>query len=79
MLNNIKPKDLIKVLTNLGFEDVRSNGSHHRFIHVDGRKTTIPIHGSEPIGVGLLNKILKKDIGLSKEEFEKILNELFIF
>ncbi len=79
MLKNIKPKDLIKVLTNLGFEDVRSNGSHHRFIHSDGRKTTIPIHGSEPIGVGLLNKILKKDIGLSKEEFEKILNELFIF
>lgn len=78
MLKNIKPKDLIKILTDLGFENVRVIGSHHRFVHSDGRKTTVPIHGSEPIGVGLLNKILKKDVGLTKKEFEKLLNELFI-
>ncbi|HNV01489.1 MAG TPA: type II toxin-antitoxin system HicA family toxin [archaeon] len=59
----------------MGFFEVRVNGSHHRFIHPDGRKTTIPIHGNEPIGPGLLNKIIKQDLQLEKEEFEKLLNE----
>jgi predicted RNA binding protein YcfA (HicA-like mRNA interferase family) len=79
MLKNIKPKDLIKVLIKLGFEEIHVTGSHHRLIHLDGRKTTVPIHGSEPIGVGLLSKIIKKDVGISKEEFEKLLSELLLF
>jgi predicted RNA binding protein YcfA (HicA-like mRNA interferase family) len=79
MLKNVKPKDLIKALEKLGFEETRVTGRHHRFIHVDGRKTSVPVHGSEPIGIGLLNKILKKDVGISREDFEELLNALLMF
>ena len=39
--------------------------------HPDGRKTTIPSHGKEEIGPGLLNKIIKHDLKLTREEFMK--------
>ncbi|MCX6803160.1 MAG: type II toxin-antitoxin system HicA family toxin [Candidatus Diapherotrites archaeon] len=55
------------------------NGSHYRFEHLDGRKTTIPVHGKEPIGTGLLNKIIKKDIKITKSEFEELMKQLILF
>ena len=79
MPKNVKAKDLMKVLERIGFKVIRITGSHHRLVHSDGRKTSIPIHGSEPIGTGLLNKILKKDVGISKEEFEELLKNLLLF
>jgi predicted RNA binding protein YcfA (HicA-like mRNA interferase family) len=52
-------KQLIKILYTFGFEVTRIRGSHHILKHTDGRRTVIPMHGSETIGPGLLNKILK--------------------
>mgnify|MGYP001611484066 FL=1 len=49
------------------------HGSHAVYKHADGRVTTIPVHSTEEIGPGLLTKIIKKDLGLSREEFEKLL------
>ncbi len=43
------------------------------FRHKDGRTTIIPNHPGEDIGKGLLNKIIKKDLQISREEFEEIL------
>lgn len=43
--------------------------SHHFLKHNDGRCTTVPVHGSEQIGTGLLVKILR-DIDLGKEGLE---------
>ena len=37
--------------------------------HPDCRKTTIPYHAGEEIGPGLLNKIIKKDLQITREEF----------
>jgi predicted RNA binding protein YcfA (HicA-like mRNA interferase family) len=37
------------------------------------QKIIIPDHGSEKIGYGLLNKIIKKDLGLTREEFLELL------
>lgn len=34
---------------------------------------TIPVHKGRPIGTGLLLKIIKEDLGLTREEFEKLL------
>lgn len=42
-----------------GFVIARIRGSHHILKHPDGRQTVVPVHGSETIGPGLLNKILK--------------------
>jgi predicted RNA binding protein YcfA (HicA-like mRNA interferase family) len=52
-------KDLIRVLSKFGFEVSRIKGSHHFPKHADGRVTTVPAHGNETIGPGLLNKISK--------------------
>ena len=42
-----------------GFEVTRIKGSHHFLRHKDGRVTTVPAHGKETVGPGLLNKIAK--------------------
>ena len=50
-----KPRKIIKILKDLGFEHTRTRGSHLRFVHSDGRKTSVPVHGNKEIGRGLLN------------------------
>ena len=65
-------RKVITALEKAGFENVRTRGSHHRLQHPDGRSTTVPVHGSETIGRGLLSKILR-DCGLSAEEFNALL------
>ena len=66
-------KDVAKILEKLGFEFKRQKGSHMFFAHPDGRTTVIPNHPNEDIGRGLLTKIIKKDLQISREEFEKLL------
>lgn len=56
-------RQLIKILSGHGFEVSRIHGSHHFLKHKDGRRTVVPVHGSETIGPGLLKKILR-DIDL---------------
>lgn len=70
-LSPINARVLIRILKRLGFEHVHQKGSHVRMRHPDGRRTTVPVHSGEKVGVGLLNKILK-DINLSRQEFERI-------
>ncbi len=70
-LSPIRGRELIAILKKLGFEKVHQKGSHVRMRHPDGRRTTIPIHSGEKIGVGLLGKILR-DVQISRNEFEKI-------
>ena len=73
----MKPKSVktvCKALKELGFEFVRQKGSHLRFAHPDGRKTTVPSHSGEDIGPKLLNKIAK-DIGVEKRDFERTLSQ----
>ena len=65
--------EFIKVLKRLGFEFKRQQGSHMFFEHPDGRTTVVPNHPSEDIDRGLLNKIIKHDLQLSREEFLKYL------
>jgi len=62
---------LIKILEKIGFKIVRQAGSHMFLRHDDGRTTVIPNHPGEKLDRGLLNKILKKDIQISREEFEE--------
>lgn len=62
-------KDLAKILKKLGFEFKRQQGSHMFFDHPDGRTTVVPNHPGEDIDRGLLNKIVKHDLQLSREEF----------
>jgi len=69
----LSARELSKVLDKLGFKLLRQEGSHMFFEHPDGRTTVIPNHPNEDIGRGLLTKIIKKDLQISREEFEKLL------
>ncbi len=64
-------KEMAKILTKMGFRPVRQESSHLFFEHPDGRTTVIPIHSREEIDRGLLTKIIKKDLQMSREEFLK--------
>ncbi len=64
-------KELGKIVEKIGFEFSHQTGSHLVYKHSDGRRATIPHHTGEEIGPGLLNKIIKKYLGMSREEFEK--------
>lgn len=65
----ISAKELIRILEKIDFKVVRQRGSHLFLNHKDGRTTVIPNHPGEKIDRGLLNKILKKDIQISREDF----------
>ena len=64
---------LSKILKRLGFKFIRQKGSHMFFKHSDGRTTVVPHHSGDKIGPGLLLKIIKDDLKLSRKEFEDLL------
>jgi len=72
-LPRLTGKDLGKIIGKMGFVFSHQTGSHLVYKHLDGRRTTIPSHSGEEIGPGLLNKIIKKDLQISRKEFEKYL------
>ena len=61
---------LIKALRKLGFDLVRTKGSHHFLRHADGRCTVVPVHRGETIGRGLLAQILR-DCELTRDDIQK--------
>ena len=61
--------EFIKILNKMGFEFQRQEGSHMFLKHSDGRTTVVPNHPGEDLDRGLLNKIIKHDLKISREEF----------
>lgn len=70
-LSPIRARELVSILEKEGFQKIHQKGSHLRLVHPDGRKTTIPMHSGEKVGVGLLRKILR-DTNISRSQFEKL-------
>jgi predicted RNA binding protein YcfA (HicA-like mRNA interferase family) len=60
---------LRRIAAKLGFHKARQTGSHERWLHEDGRSTTIPTHGGREIGPPLLYQILKQ-LGIDLDRFE---------
>jgi len=65
-------KEVVSLLKKVGFIVGRQRGSHVFLKHDDGRATVVPVHSGEPIGPGLLSKILR-DVEMTKDELLKIL------
>lgn len=63
---------LTAALKHLGFEVIRTRGSHTYLRHADGRATVVPVHAGESIGRGLMAKILR-DTELSADELRNAL------
>ena len=68
----VKTRELIRVLSRLGFFEYHRVGSHAQFKHLDDRRITIPVHYGKDVKTGTLRGILS-DIDLSVEEFILIL------
>ena len=71
-LPRVKGPELIAALRKAGFEVIRVKGSHHFLQHPDGRRTVVPVHRGEPVGPGLMSKILR-DCEMSRDELAKLL------
>ncbi len=71
-LPRLTGKEVGRIAEKLGFVHTRTRGSHKVYEHPDGRKTVIPHHAGEEIGPGLLDKIIKKDLGITREEFARL-------
>jgi len=64
----LKPREVVALLTQLGFVEVRQKGSHKQYRHPDGRCTTVPFHPGRDLSPILLRQIAK-DIGMTIENF----------
>lgn len=64
----LKPQEVLRILENLGFVEVRQKGSHKQLRHEDDRGTTVPFHKGRDISPRLLRQIAS-DIELTIEEF----------
>jgi len=72
-LPRITGKELAKVAEKLGFLYNHTTGSHMVYTHPDGRKTVIPHHSGEEIGPGLLTKIMKRELQITRDQLIKYL------
>jgi predicted RNA binding protein YcfA (HicA-like mRNA interferase family) len=52
-------EEVARVLEALGFEAVRSSGSHHIFRHPDGRMLTVPKHKGQVVKATYLKQVLR--------------------
>jgi predicted RNA binding protein YcfA (HicA-like mRNA interferase family) len=70
-LNPISGRDMCKILEMSGFVKIHQVGSHVRYVHSDGYKTVVPVHGNEVLGKGLIIEILKQS-NISREIYESL-------
>ena len=67
----ISGRKMCKILEKLQFEKIHQVGSHVRYVHPDGRRTVVPVHGNEQLSIGLIKDIMKQ-AQLSRDEYEKL-------
>jgi predicted RNA binding protein YcfA (HicA-like mRNA interferase family) len=61
-------KTMEKVLLHIGFEVIRTKGSHVFYRHTDGRTTTLPNHTGRDLTRPLIREILR-EIEVTPEQF----------
>jgi len=71
-LRRLNGLDLVRIFEQFGFEVIRIRGSHHvmrrsvKIVRADGTSVdeaqtiNIPVHGSKPLGSGLLKRIYRE-------------------
>ena len=66
-LTPLSPRIVKQFLEEHGFRLDRIKGSHHLYVHDDGRHTVVPVHGNEDVEVGIVTSILRA-IDLSRND-----------
>ncbi|MEW6245606.1 MAG: type II toxin-antitoxin system HicA family toxin [Nitrospirota bacterium] len=71
----VDAKTMEKALLRLGFSVTRQKGSHKFYRHPDGRTTTVPHPSGSDLAWPLIREILR-EIDLTPEAFQKMLEDL---
>ena len=71
-LPRISATEVIKVLERVGFTLSRQSGSHKIYKNAEGKRVTVPYHGTAILKPKTLKSILN-DAGLTVEEFIELL------
>ncbi|MET8872011.1 type II toxin-antitoxin system HicA family toxin [Nocardia sp. NPDC004604] len=69
-LSDLPVRKVLRVLESVGFEHVRTAGSHAVYRHEDGRTAVVPLHGT--VKRGTLASILRQ-AGMTATEFLNLL------
>jgi predicted RNA binding protein YcfA (HicA-like mRNA interferase family) len=68
----LKPAEVVRILLEMGFVEVRQKGSHKQFRDLKGRCTTVPSHQGRDVSPSLLRQIAK-DIGMMQKNSSGII------
>ncbi len=68
----VTASDVIRVVEKIGFTLARQSGSHKIYKNPEGKRVTIPYHGTEILKIKTLKNILN-DANLTVEEFTDFL------
>lgn len=70
-MKKLSGRDVCKILSRLGFDNVRQRGSHIIMQKKTGNSTiTVPVPDHKELKEGTLRSIIRQS-GISKQEFEK--------
>ncbi len=65
-------EDVIRVIERKGFTLARQSGSHRIFKNAEGRRVTVPVHGSKVLHPKVLSSILR-DAEIGWDELNELL------
>jgi predicted RNA binding protein YcfA (HicA-like mRNA interferase family) len=71
-LPKVTAKEIMAVLEKEGFSRVRQSGSHKIYKNAQGRRATVPFHGSTILHPKVLKSILR-DADISVERLHELL------
>ncbi|BBB33510.1 conserved hypothetical protein [Thermotomaculum hydrothermale] len=71
----IEGDEFVKFLQKIGFEIIRTKGSHVRLKSKDGKYTTVPVHKNKILPKGLLRKIIREDLQIELNEFLRLYSD----
>ncbi|MEK7604648.1 MAG: type II toxin-antitoxin system HicA family toxin [Patescibacteria group bacterium] len=71
-LPRVTAREIVSVLEQRGFVLSRQDGSHQIYKNSDGKRTTVPFHGSQILHPKVLKSILK-DTGISPADLQQML------
>jgi predicted RNA binding protein YcfA (HicA-like mRNA interferase family) len=68
----VTARKFIKALQQDGFQETRARGSHHIYLHPDGRRVVVAYHKlSDTFPIGTL-KAMVADIGWTEDDFKRL-------
>ncbi|MCR4405147.1 MAG: type II toxin-antitoxin system HicA family toxin [Candidatus Acetothermia bacterium] len=72
-LRSLTASELVKILERDGFKRKRQRGSHHRYIHPDGRRVTVTFHHpGQTFKIGTLQSMIEKQAQWNEADLKRL-------